>query len=100
MAAVAILNFLNSLIEYARIPFSCTRFEFADLVRHFVVQLIFLAQMFFGTITKYLFYDPIRITKFKMAAAAILDQLNSGVKSVFACPMLAFVPDNMLSSSS
>ena len=52
MAAVANLNFLNSCIEYARIPFSCTRFGFAVLVWHFVVQLIFLAQMFFGTIKK------------------------------------------------
>ena len=66
----------------------------------FVVQLIFWAQIFLGAIRKNLSYDSIEILKFKMAAAAILDGLNSGIKYVSACPMLDFVPENILSSSS
>ena len=48
--------------------------------------------MFLGAIKKNLSYDPIEISKFKMAAAAVSDQLNSGIKYVSACPMLNFVP--------
>ena len=97
MAAATILNFFNSWIQYARIPFSCTRFGFAVLVWHFVVQLIFLAQMFFGTIKNSFSTTQLELRNSRWRR---LDQLNSDVKSVFVCPMLAFVPDNMLSSSS
>ena len=56
--------------------------------------------MFLGTIGKKLSYDQIEISKFKMAVAAILDGQNSGIKYASACPMLAFAPENILSSSS
>ena len=68
------------------------------LVWRFVVQLIFWAQLFVGAIIKDLSYDPIEISKFKMAAAAILEQLNSGLNYVSACPMLVFILENILSS--
>ena len=58
-------------------------------------MLILLAQMFLGAIRKHLSYDPIEISKFKMAAAAILDGQNSGIKYASACPMPAFVPENI-----
>ena len=45
-------------------------------LRRFVVQLIFLAQMFLGSIRKKLPDETFEILKFKMAAAAILDYLN------------------------
>ena len=61
-------------------------------MRGFVVQLIFWAQMFLRAIRKNLSYDPIEILKFKMAAAAILDGLNLGIKYASACPLLAFAP--------
>ena len=56
--------------------------------------------MFLGAIRKNLSYDPIEILHFKMAAAAILEQLNSGLNYVSACPMLVFILENILSSCS
>ena len=56
--------------------------------------------MFLRAIRKNLSYDPIEILKFKMAAAAILDGLDSGMKYVSVCLLLDFVPENILSSAS
>ena len=56
--------------------------------------------MFLGAIIKNLSYEPIEIVHFKMAVAAIFDQLNSGVKYVSDCPLLVFILDKILSSSS
>ena len=79
MAAAAILNVLNYWMKYAcnHLPYS--RFWFAVFVWRCVVQLIFWAQMILGAIRKNLSYDPIENLHFKMAAAAILEQLNSGL---------------------
>ena len=49
--------------------------------------------MFLGAIRKNLLYEPIKILHFKMAVAAILDQLNWVIQYVLACPMQAFVPE-------
>ena len=56
--------------------------------------------MFFGAIRKNLPYETTEISHFKMAAAAILDQLISGMKNVSACPMLVFILENIISSYS
>ena len=63
-------------------------------------MLILLAQMFLGAIRKNLPYEATEISHFKMAAAAILDQLISGMKNVSACPMLVFILENIISSYS
>ena len=55
-------------------------------------MLILLAQMFLGAIRKNLPYEATEISHFKMAAAAILDGLNLGIKYASACPLLAFAP--------
>ena len=91
MAAAAILNFLNYWSKYSWKHFTCIRFWFAVFVWRFVVQLIFLAQMFLGAIRKNLPHEPTEILSFKMAAVAMLDQLIPGIKNVSAYPLLVFI---------
>ena len=55
--------------------------------------------MFLGSIRKKMPYEAIEILKFKMAAAAILDYLNSLNKNVLASYMMFFVCNEISLSS-